>query len=64
MMAWLAHFGYWVHLLRRRAQGPAPKPRWMPLPPLLYAQVGKRDRRRRLVGVRHRLVFGTLKAVQ
>jgi len=36
----------------------------MPLPPLLYAQVGKRDRRRRLVGVRHRLVFGTLKAVQ
>src|SRR2546422_22635 len=49
---------------RQRAQGPAPKPRWMPLPGLLYAQVVKTVRRRRLVRVRHRVVFGTLEAVQ
>jgi IS1 family transposase len=64
MTALLAHYGHWVQSSRRRAQGPAPKPRWMPLPQLLYAQVVKRDRRRRLVGIRHRVVFGTLDAVQ
>src|SRR5262249_46463002 len=42
---------------------PAPKPRWMPLPTLLYAQVVKTVRRRRLVRVRHRVVFGTLETV-
>src|SRR5919108_5855431 len=36
----------------------------MPLPGLLYAQVVKTVRRRRLVRVRHRAVFGTLEAVQ
>jgi len=36
----------------------------MPLPELLYAQVIKTVRRRRLVRVRHRVVFGTLEAVQ
>ena len=36
----------------------------MPLPHLLYAQVIKIVRRRRLVRVRHRVVFGTLEAVQ
>src|SRR5256712_1138724 len=36
----------------------------MPLPQLLYAQVIKTVRRRRLVRVRHRVVFGTLEAVQ
>jgi hypothetical protein len=36
----------------------------MPLPGLLYAQVVKTVRRRRLVRVRHRVVFGTLEAVQ
>ena len=42
-----------------RPQAPLPKPRWMPLPQLLYAQVVKTVRRRRLVavqsprGVRH-----------
>ena len=36
----------------------------MPLPPLLYAQVVKTVRRRRLVRVRHRGVCGTLEAVQ
>ena len=45
----LAHFGHWVQPERRQATGPAPKPRWMPLPQLLYAQVIKTMRRRRLV---------------
>ena len=62
--ALLTHFGQWVQPLRRQAKGPAPKPRWMPLPGLLYAQVVKTVRRRRLVRVRHRVVFGTLEAVE
>src|SRR5262249_44314860 len=36
----------------------------MPWPELLYAQVVKTVRRRRLVRVRHRVVCGTLEAVQ
>jgi hypothetical protein len=36
----------------------------MPLPGLLYAQVGKSYRRRRLVGVTHRVVFGTMQHVK
>ena len=36
----------------------------MPQPQLLYAQVGKTVRRQRLVGVTHRVVFGTLAAVE
>ena len=36
----------------------------MPLPELLYAQVIKTTRRRRLVRVSHRVVFGTFEAVQ
>jgi IS1 family transposase len=63
-IALLTHFGQWVQPLRRQATGPAPKPRWMPQPQLLYAQVVKTVRRRRLVDVQHRLVFGTLGAVQ
>jgi hypothetical protein len=35
----------------------------MPLPGLLYAQVVKTVRRRRLVDVQHRVMFGTLDAV-
>jgi IS1 family transposase len=62
--ALVTHFGQWVQPPRRRAGGPAPKPRWMPLPQLLYAQVVKTVRRRRLVRVTHRVVFGTLEAVQ
>ena len=64
MTALLTHDGHWVQPARQRVQGPAPKPRWMPLPPLLYAQVVKTVRRRRLIRVRHRVVFGTLEAVQ
>jgi hypothetical protein len=41
----LGHFGVWHQPERTRAQGPAPKPRWIPLPGLLYAQVIKRYRR-------------------
>jgi IS1 family transposase len=62
--ALLTHYGYWVQPLRRQAKGSLPKPRWMPLPQLLYAQVVKTGRRHRLVRVRHRVVFGTLEAVQ
>jgi IS1 family transposase len=62
--ALLTHYGQWMHPPRRQAQGPAPKPRWVPLPGLLYAQVVKTVRRRRLVRVQHRVVFGTLEAVQ
>jgi len=36
----------------------------MPLPDLLYAQVVKTVRRRRLIRVRHRVVFGTLAAIE
>ena len=61
--ALLTHFGQWVQPARRRVQGPAPKPRWMPLSQLLYAQVVKTVRRRRLVRLSHRVVFGTLAAV-
>ena len=64
MSALLSHFGYWVQPERRQAKGPGPKPRWMPLPGLLYAQVIKTTRRRRLVRVSHRVVFGTFEAVQ
>jgi hypothetical protein len=35
--ALLTHYGYWGQPARRQATGPAPKPRWMPLPQLLYA---------------------------
>ena len=48
---------------RRQATGPAPKPRWIPRPGLLYAQVVKTVRRRRVVDVKPRVVFGTLDRV-
>src|SRR5215470_363835 len=63
LTAIVTHCGYWVQTPRRQARGPAPKPRWMPLPELLYAQVVKTLRRRRLVEVKHRVVFGTKAAV-
>ena len=62
--ALLTHYGQWVPPPRRQAKGPTPKPRWMPVPQLLYAQVVKTVRRRRLVRVSHRVVFGTLEAVE
>ncbi len=54
--ALLTHYGHWVYPQRWRATGPLPKPRWLPLPQLLYAQVVKT--------VRHRVVFGALEAVE
>jgi IS1 family transposase len=62
--ALLTHFGQWMQPERRQDKGPRPKPRWMPLPALLYAQVVKSYRRRRLVGVQHRVVFGTRLAIE
>ena len=62
--ALLTHFGYWLQAERRQNKGPMPKPRWMPLPELLYAQIVKSYRRRRLVGVTHRVVFGTQLAIE
>ena len=41
-----------------------PQPRWMPLPELLSAQVVQSYRRRRIVGVKHRVVFGTQLAIE
>jgi len=64
MTALLTHYGQRVQFPRRQATGPAPKPRWMPLPQLLYAQVIKMVRRRRLVRVHQRVVFGTREAIQ
>jgi IS1 family transposase len=63
LTALLLHYGQWVQPSRQRAQGPLPTPRWMPLPQLRYAQVVKITRRRRLVEVKHRVVFGTQAAV-
>src|SRR5262249_34549233 len=62
--ALLTHFGHWRQPERRQDKGPIPKPRWMPLPALLSAQVVKSYRRRRLVGVTHRVVFGTRLAIE
>jgi IS1 family transposase len=62
--ALLTHFGQWMQPKRRQATGPRPQPRWMPRPALLYAQVVKSYRRRRLVGVTHRVVFGTQLAIE
>jgi IS1 family transposase len=56
--ALLTHFGHWVAPGHRQT-----KPRWMPLPTLLYAQVIKTMRRRRIIEVKRRVVFGTKAAV-
>lgn len=64
LTALLTHYGQWIQRPRRQDKGPAPKPRWMPLPHLLYVQVVKTLRRRHLVRVSHRVVFGTLAAVE
>ncbi len=62
--ALLTHFGDWMQPERRQAKGPRPKARWRPLPQLLYAQVVKSYRRRRIVAVKHRVVFGTMARVK
>jgi hypothetical protein len=60
----LTHCGHWIQPERRQNKGPMPKPRWMPLPELLYAQVVKTMRRRRIVGIKHRVVFGSRLAIE
>ena len=57
--ALVTHYGRWTQPERRQAKGPRPKPRWMPRPGLLYAQVVKSYRRRRITGVKHRVMFGS-----
>jgi hypothetical protein len=56
----LTHYEQWVQQPRGWATGRLPKPRWLPLPQLQYAPVIKQTRRRRLVAVSSRVVFGTL----
>ena len=62
--ALLTHFGAWMQPQRHHAKGVRPQPRWIPLPELLYAQVVKSYRRRRIAGVKHRVVFGTMERVK
>jgi transposase-like protein/IS1 family transposase len=64
LTALLTHYGHWGQPERRQGKGPKPKPRWMPLPQLLYAQVVKSYRRQRIVSVKHRVVFGTMERVK
>ncbi len=59
----VGHFGRWIQPEHLQDKGRRRKPRWMPLPGLLYAQVVKQYRRKRVVGVKHRVVFGTMAAV-
>jgi hypothetical protein len=61
--AFLTHFGQWMQPARRRDKGPLPQPRWMPLPEVRYAQVVKAYRRRCVVGVKYRVVLGTMERV-
>lgn len=64
VMALVGHYGHWIQPERRQAKGPMPKPRWMPKPELLYAQVVKSYRRRRIVGVKHRVIFGAAQTIE
>jgi transposase-like protein/IS1 family transposase len=64
LTALVTHYGQWMHPERRHDRGSQPKPRWMPLPGLLYAQVIKRYRRRRIVEVTHRVIFGPAATIE
>jgi IS1 family transposase/transposase-like protein len=64
LTALVTHYGQWMQSERRQAKGPRSKPRWIPLPGLLYAQVVKSYRHRRIVGVKHRVLFGTGEAIE
>ena len=57
--ALLTHFGRWV-----LPSGASVKPRWFPMPGLVYAQVIKTVSGGRLVRVKQRLVFGCLEQVR
>jgi IS1 family transposase len=62
--ALLTHFGHWVERPRRSKYGPAPKPRWEPLPALNYAQVVKRRVKGHVVEVTQRVVFGCAETIK
>jgi hypothetical protein len=64
LTALVTPYGRWTHPSRHHDKGPQPKPRWMPGPGLLYAQVVKRYRRRRIVGGKHRVVFGPAATIE
>jgi IS1 family transposase len=64
LTALVTHYGQWRHPERHQAKGPWPMPRWMPVPGLLYAQVVKSYRRRRLVVVKHRVIFGAAQTIE
>jgi IS1 family transposase len=64
LIALVTHYGRWIQPERRQGKGPLPKPRWLPLPQLLYAQVVKSYRRRRIVGVKHQVVFGVRETIE
>jgi IS1 family transposase/transposase-like protein len=62
--ALVTHYGRWIQPTRRQGAGRWPKPRWMPQPRLLYAQVVKFYRRRRLVRLKHRVIFGPVATIE
>lgn len=64
LIALVTHYGQWIQPERRQGKGRWPKPRWIPKPSLLYAQVVKSYRRRRIVGVKHRVIFGSVKTIE
>jgi IS1 family transposase len=64
LTALVTHDGPWSQPAPRQGKGPWPKPRWMPQPGLLYAQVVKSSRRRRIVGGQHRVIFGAAQAIE
>jgi IS1 family transposase/transposase-like protein len=57
----LTHFGYWVE--RKSEKSGRTLRRWMPVERLQYAQVEKKRRRRKIVAVTTRVVYGTKEAV-
>jgi IS1 family transposase/transposase-like protein len=64
LTALVTHYGRWMQPARRQGAGRWPKPRWMPQPRLLYAQVVKSYRRRQIVGVTHRVIFGAAEIIE
>jgi hypothetical protein len=64
LTALVTHYGQGVHPKRPQATGPWPRPRWRPVPGLLYAQVVKAYRHRRLVGVQPRGIFGVVQTIE
>ncbi|HEY7490249.1 MAG TPA: hypothetical protein VIH59_03975 [Candidatus Tectomicrobia bacterium] len=64
LTALVTHYGQWMHPERRQTKGSRPTPRWMPLPGLLYAQVVKSYRRKHIVGVKCRVIFGAAGTIE